>query len=477
MMDSPDTHSPNVDRGREPQRPSIVSSTLLTFGTQLGIAALSLVNVLIVARALGPDGRGQIAFLTTLSYLTSQIALLGVEQANVNLAGAEPETRSALAGNSLVLAFVFGLVAAAAVAAVILFFPNVGEQIDPRLRWLALGTIPVLILQTYLLLLMRADYRFVYTSAASLIVPVINVGVNASLSILGLLTVGRAFGTWVAGQVLATVILAWWLHGRLAGFGRPDAALARRAIGFGVKAHIGRVMMLGNYKLDQLLVGIMAGSRELGLYSVAVAWAEALFYLPTAVAAVQRPDLVRTSKKEAADQSVVAFRAVLLVTVALAAGLIVAAPFLCVVAFGAAFRGSIDDLRVLALGAFGIVALKLLGSALTAQRRPLLETAAISIAFTVTVVLDVLLIPDYGGLGAAVASAVAYIGGGVAVVVLFGRGLGVRLARLVPRPSDGFIVLHGLKGVTRASSDRHSTSSNPSLQSGLPHKDSHLDSV
>ena len=54
-------------------------------------------------------------------------------------------------------------------------------------------------------------------------------------------------------------------------------------------------MLLGNYRLDQWFVGAIAGSRELGLYSVAVAWAEALWYLPTALASVQRPDLVRAA--------------------------------------------------------------------------------------------------------------------------------------------------------------------------------------
>jgi O-antigen/teichoic acid export membrane protein len=49
------------------QPPSFVSSALFTFGTQIAVAVLSLVNVLIVARALGPTGRGQIALLTTIA--------------------------------------------------------------------------------------------------------------------------------------------------------------------------------------------------------------------------------------------------------------------------------------------------------------------------------------------------------------------------------------------------------------------------
>ena len=61
--------------------------------------------------------------------------------------------------------------------------------------------------------------------------------------------------------------------------------------------------LLTTYRLDQRLVGAISGARELATYSVAVAWAEALWYLPTALAAVQRPDLVRARAREAGAQA------------------------------------------------------------------------------------------------------------------------------------------------------------------------------
>jgi Na+-driven multidrug efflux pump len=103
-------------------------------------------------------------------------------------------------------------------------------------------------------------------------------------------------------------------------------------------------------------------------------------------------------------------------------------------------------LRILALGAFGIVALKLLGNALTAQRKPMLETAAIGGAFVCTVALDVILIPAHGGLGAAIASSVAYTFGGILVALIFTRALKGRLGDLVPRGSELVWVWLRLRG-------------------------------
>jgi O-antigen/teichoic acid export membrane protein len=195
-------------------------------------------------------------------------------------------------------------------------------------------------------------------------------------------------------------------------------------------------MLLGNYRLDQWILGAVSGSRELGLYSVAVAWAEALWQLPTALAAVQRPDVVRAKAREAARQAATAFRAATAVTIVLAIVFVAAAPMLCVTFFGESFRGSIDDLRVLVAGAFGVVALKQLGSVLTGQSKPTLASVAIGISFVATVVLDIALIPPFAGLGAAIASSVAYTIGGIAVAIIFARTLGGGLASLVPRRSD-----------------------------------------
>jgi O-antigen/teichoic acid export membrane protein len=419
------------------QRPPLLSSGVATFATNLAAAGLSLLNVLITARALGADGRGQIAFLTTVAYLTSQVASLGIQQAVVNLAGREPSLTPALFGTSVALSALLGGGAAAAVALAVLIVPAVGGSASTALLAFALAAVPMLVLQICLQFLVIAHYGFRAMNSAWLLVPVVTCAVNGALALAGELTVGAAVGAWIGGQVLATILLWRAVTARHGGPRRADPQLGRRMLSFGVQAHGGRVMLLGNYRLDQWILGGVAGPRELGIYSVAVAWAEALFFLPTALATVQRPDLVRADARAAAERAARVLRVTLLVTIPLALALIALAPVLCVGIFGEEFRSSVGQVRILACGAFGIVALKLLGGALTAQGRPLSETAAIAVAFVAIVGLDVALIPAYEGTGAAIASTIAYTLGGVAVAVLFIRALPVQATALVPRPGDG----------------------------------------
>jgi O-antigen/teichoic acid export membrane protein len=417
-----------------------------TFGRKLLVAFLSLGNVLIIARTLGPAGRGNVVFVTTLALILAQFASLSVQDANINIASREPGLRRALASNSLVLAVLLGALAVAFTAGLVAVVPSVGGESSAGVRWLALASVPVLVFGTYLERLLEAEYRFSWENIAALVTPVSILTINGVLAVLGRLSVGAAVGAWVGGMALGIMLRLWYVARRLAGFGPPDLGLARRSVGFGIKAHGARVLGWGNYRVDQLFVGTMAGPTELGLYSYAVTWAETLLYLPQTLVAVQRPDLVRATRREAARRAALVYRVAVTLSLPLALGLLIAAPFLCTSLAGGDFRGSIDDLRVLVAGVVGILALQLLGNALTAQSRPLLETTATGVAFLVTLALDILLIPDHGGIGAAIASSVAYTAGGVAAVLLFARTLGGRVRELVPRGDE----LTSLRGYARA---------------------------
>ncbi len=441
------------------RRPAFARSVGLTYGANVAAAALSLASVLITSRSLGPEGRGEVALLTTIAYLGSQLATLGIQQANVNLAGREPSLSPGLAGTSVVLSVVFGAVAAGIVAVLITLVPDAGGTAPGWLQTLVLVSLPILVLQVCLLHLALAQYLFVVCNAAWLLPPLVNVTANGALALFGALSVESAVGVWLAGQALATLLLAGAIVRRLGGFGRPRRSLARQMVAFGTKAHLGRVMLVGNYRVDQWILGAVAGPGALGTYSVAVAWSESLFFLPTAISAVQRPDLVRATQGDAGRQAARAFRHAAVLTAVLAVALVALAPFLCVVVFGESFRPSVTQLRILALGALGIVALKLFGNALTGQRRPLRETLAIGCAFGSILVLDVVLIPGHGAVGAAVASSVAYTIGGAVAAAIFLRTFQVPPRDFVPMPSDVAALRHAVRRLAGQRTDTVSAGS------------------
>jgi O-antigen/teichoic acid export membrane protein len=445
MPVSADTPPTAGEGARPPGR--FVRAAAYTYATNLLVAAFSLVNVLIISRALGPEGRGDVAFLLTVTLVTATLASFGIHQASANLAGTDPASRPALATNAFAFSMVHGALAIVILVVLIAVFPAVGAGLSGWLLALALAAIPMMIARIYYTPFVTADYGFGAANAAWLIGPAMNVAVNGTMAIVGDVTVASAVIVWIIGQALGVGILVAYVHVRLAGYGRPNIPLAWRSFRFGVKAHPGNVMLVGNYRMDQWITGSISGATELGLYSVAVAWAEGLFFLPTALANVQRPDVVRSTSEAAARRVASVFRAAVILTVPLAVALFFLAPFLCGTVFGPEFAGAARDLRLLIPGGFGIVALKVLGSALTAQGRPTLESVAIGVSFVTTLALDIALIPRYGGEGAAMASSIAYCLGGVVVCVVFVRALGGSLLDLVPRPSDAASLVRPLRDV------------------------------
>jgi O-antigen/teichoic acid export membrane protein len=426
----------NRSGANETKTPRFAGAALTTFATRLAVAVLSFGSILVIARALGPEGRGDVALLTAIATLSSQLAVLGVDEANVNLAAAVPERRPTLATNSVVLSAVFGALAIGILLPLFAVFPGLGGETEAGLRLVALAAIPGLILQTYLTFLIRGQFGFGITNVSWLASPAITFVANVAFWLAGALSVTSAFSIWVLAHIATVLLLVWYVARRGSGFGRPQLALARRSLGFGLRSHVGRMMMSGNYRADQWFVGAIAGSRELGLYNIAVAGAEVLFYVPTVLVLVQRPFLVRADRAEARRLTAKGFRTGIVLTAPLVLVGVVFAPFLTVTIFGADFEGAVDDLRILLIGVFGLLALQQLGNALTAQGRPGLWASAAAVTFAAMVALDILLIPPFGGEGAAIASRVAYTLGGAVAIVFFLRFFGGPASALVPRLSE-----------------------------------------
>ena len=171
-------------------------------------------------------------------------------------------------------------------------------------RWIALGCVPILILAYYLYMVVLVEYRFAVANIVILLGPIGSALMN------GVLSRDRRperpqrrdrVGRWTDARPAPDRLVR--PPAASAGSARPTGGLGRRMVGFGIKTHAGQIGMVGNYRLDQWLLGSISGAKALGLYSVAVAWSEVLFFLPNALSTVQRPDLVRADRGEASRQA------------------------------------------------------------------------------------------------------------------------------------------------------------------------------
>ncbi|MFI7544846.1 polysaccharide biosynthesis C-terminal domain-containing protein [Actinoplanes sp. NPDC049599] len=417
------------------RRPPMFRATIQTYGSYLVASAGGLANVVLTARMLGASGRGEVAFLTSVAGMVAFLASLSAYEAMINISGALPERRPALAGAGVVLAGVLGTLGATAAWIVLWAVPTPGIQFTDTDVMIAVSAIPISILQINFLNLARASYGLAMASLGWISAPLTTLALNVGFAVLGGLTIRVAIMDWVIGLAVSAGLVVAHV-GRASGFAIPPARLLRQILGFGLRSHLGGVMLTGTYRLDTWLLGAYAGARELGTYSVAVAWFDAIVHLSRAVSVTFRPDLLRASAEDAGRQSARIFRVCAVLVLIIVGGTVLAAPILCVVIFGPEFSDSVLDLRILAFGAFGLMALNIFGTALIAQQRPILESIAHSVGFAVAIVLYVVMIPPFGATGAAMASAVSYLICGIVALGLVHRTLGMQYRSLLPRSSD-----------------------------------------
>ena len=242
---------------------------------------------------------------------------------------------------------------------------------------------------------------------------------------LALLPFGHGFGTVLAALVLADVAVAIGIAVRLArrgffaGWRRPGRGLVRRICGYGMRGQFGGMLALLNLRLDVAILGALAGPAVLGVYAVASKYAELLRLPGLAVTYVLYPVFARQDKAAAtASTRALMARATGLTALAAIPLAAAAGPVLPLV-YGAAFGGAVVPAWILLGGLVTEGLAGLLTAYLYGIGRPGANSLAMAVGVLVTVTLDLVLIPSHGAVGAAIASAVAYLTTTAALLVAF----------------------------------------------------------
>jgi O-antigen/teichoic acid export membrane protein len=215
----------------------------------------------------------------------------------------------------------------------------------------------------------------------------------------------------------------WW--------GRPDRAVGGRVASYGLRGQVGGLITLLNLRLDFAILGAMAGPAVLGTYAVASKYAELLRLPGTALTWVCYPRLASVSETEAARTARRMIRPAL-IGIALAAipVALLTSPVMRLL-YGAQFGPAVDPARVLLAGMLLAGASGVASAYLYGRGSPGLNSIVLGIGLVITVILDLVLIPRFGALGAAAASTAAYLGTDCVLV-----GLLLRLSgRARPRDS------------------------------------------
>lgn len=368
------------------------------------VVLLGFVSAPILARALGPEGRGDLAAILLPVTLAPIVFGLGLGT-YVTRQVARGQSAGVLMGSVGPLVLALGIVAA-------LLGPIVAELFaggrDVVYTYILVGFLlmPVALLILLLLSFANGLERWSVVVMARIVAAVVSTIAIVVLYVLGALTVASTAIVMLATGVIAG-IPALWVTGEI-GRLRFRFKVARESLWFGLRAWAGGIGSVANVRLDQLLMVRLVEPRELGLY--VVAFTISGFFVNPVVGALTPAMLPRFAAGDAA--LIARVLRTTLAGIALVSALIaLAAPLIIHVLFGADFADALPMTWLLLVAAVPMAGVTVLSTALTSSGYPGFGAAAEFVMLLVTVPCLLLTLSTYGAIAAAVVTIAAYAAG------------------------------------------------------------------
>ena len=382
----------------------MVSAVIISYVGLVG----SFVASVVASRVLGVEGKGLFSlFVATVTGL-SLLATLGVHQGQLFQVSRHPQWMIHFLPNAIL----FSLLGGSGIA--LLYF--VGGWAIGFKNVLALGTFGVVagivVVPVGVLLIFQRQYflalhRYELAKAQGTVAVSLPLVAYLGLFLAGHTSLDAFLGAFVGSQVLC--FLGFQLPARRVGpvQQRFSIPLARQSLDFGLRqlASIVASYLMG--RLDFFIVAQYLGARGLGIYSVAVGLAEITVRLSNEIGTMLFPAFSGRTLKP--GQPVATLRLVTLMAALAGAMLALVSVPLVRVVYGPAFAAVVPTLLWLVPGTIAWSTTHVTWTYVSANGRPAIGILVYATATAVDVLLNVVLLPRMGVVGASISAATSYV--------------------------------------------------------------------
>lgn len=419
------------------QRRSLFFSSGARLGADAGTYLASFGGGVIIARYLGPAGKGVFSSLIFISGLLAQAGGLGIGESAIIAANDPGSSLRSAWHRALPVVLITSLAASFLFIGFAIVAVGHGRIVLEATALAAAGIPPVIVVSTANQLMAAAD-RTVEASS----ITAASTGLATGLLAVLLITVGLGLaGAVLASTVGALISLVVTLYA-LRRYGIPSGfqwspAFLRRALKFGGVLQLGYLVTSLGGRFDLLLVYWLSGSRGAGLYSVGLTASWAVGAVAWAISFASFPQISSASPSEASALGLRTTRVAGAAGIVCGVVLAAATPALLPLVFGARYTDAIGPCLVLIPGAILTSEVVVLGRAVAAKgnARPyLLASAATLVVMTLA---DLAVIPLAGIVGAAAVSSVSSAVGFYVIATLAVRvGFAPARRACLPRFAD-----------------------------------------
>lgn len=387
----------------------LVHDTSATFLTRIAVVAIGIGSNVVTARYLGPEGRGMLAVLTTVTGIAVQFGNFGLHSSNTYFVAKNREILPELLGNTVWLSLIGGAIISLFVWGILYFNPRFAGGISLSLLFVTLLSIPF----SLLFLLGSNILLGIQMIKAYNLFDLLNKLIVFLTVVIALTILGQGLYAIVSITAFFTIIFSLIVLKSLCSVGdkppRFDVTVLKQTLPYGFKAYVVALFAFLLRYADLLMVQYMLGPAQAGYYSIARSMADMLYVLPMAVGMILFPRLsaLRDERvKWLLTERVAAIMGLVMVILSLF-GLIFAKPVVHLL-FGSDFLSSVPAFTILAIAMIFYGINNIISIYLAASGFPLFAIYIWAFIGVLNIVLNILVIPLWGIMGASSASLISY---------------------------------------------------------------------
>jgi O-antigen/teichoic acid export membrane protein len=406
---------------------------------------VGLLTGVIIARTLGPDGRGALAAVLTAPQVLGWLCSLNCGKA-VSFALSRDATLGAkLLTTCLLVVLPVGAIAVLIGELAVPWFLSAQPPETLELARLYMPTVVLVLLSDLVLGILLGDQDFRYFN----VLPLAHAASTAAAYVLlwqgGQFTVASALATQAAMSG-AVLVVATIRVVRRHGLAKPDLDLGCRTLWYAIRTHGSVVSGIVTQRLDLLIIPAFLAASSVGFYALATNLSWLVVSVSGPLATIMMPAATHrgTSGRALVINSL---RATVLIGAVLGGGLFLFADLAVRIVYGPGFADSVPPLRILLPGVVLYAAAGVFLNGLYAENRPFTATVAHMLGMATTVIGLLAFLRSGGILAAAIVSTVAYALVFVTSAVLYRRAAELEWRTVFPSPTEIRAGLRGLQAI------------------------------
>lgn len=380
-------------------------------GEKIFTMGIALLVSIFVARYLGPENYGILSYAISITSLFAIATHMGLSGLAVRELVNRPEEHKELMGTIFGIKFLAALVA---MAGFMVFIYNTGDSSEIEF-WVLLivsGAIllkPFEVFDFWFQAKVKAKYSSIVRAAATITISAIKIGLVVLGAQILLFAGAHLFQALLLGILFLfffnreanTPLISW----------NFNFSIAKKLIRQGWMIMAGAIFGMVYLKIDQVMIRWLMNAEEVGIYSVAAKLSEAWYFIPSMIVASLFPKLIELRKVEV-EQFKKRLQQLfdMLYVIALVLALIVtfiSQPLIDFL-YGVEYSEAAVILSIHIWAGLFVFMREAFNKWILIEDAIVISMTTQGLGAVTNIVLNLLLIPSFGGLGAAIATIISY---------------------------------------------------------------------